>query len=89
MTIVVVKVLIQIDIAVIAKALAADFEGDHLFIREGGGKASLADALLGLQHFVFVTDQTVHSNDKIIPIHERLLPVALGLVTLILREAFS
>ncbi len=63
------KVAIGRLIGVEAKALAAHFQRDPLGIAKRWGEACFADTVLGCDLIVFVTNQTVHSDDKIIPIH--------------------
>ena len=50
------------------KVFAAEFHGDDFFVAQRRGKAAPAQGVGVFDHTVVLTDQTVHSNDKLIAI---------------------
>src|SRR6185295_4767412 len=51
------------------EVFAADFHRDHFFIAQSGSKSASAHRIPGFDPLILVTNQTVDSNDKLIPIH--------------------
>ena len=63
------KVGINILVGATLEILAADFQGDHFFIAERGGKPAPADTVAMGDNPVAGTDQAIHGDDKIVAIH--------------------
>ena len=64
-----VKVRKEIFVGGQLEILATDLHRDDFFIAQGGGNPAPAQGIGMFDHLRVLTDQTVHSNDKLIPIH--------------------